>query len=156
MNYQSAKQKALSIMIMHRKWLSILTVLGMLLIVQPALAQSGVGSIQAGLNGAAGKAGLQTSQGSLPQLAGLLINSALSILGIVLLGYLLYGGFRWMTAGGDSGQVDKAKATLRNAIIGLVIIVASYAIADFVLGELLKATSGGTTSGAVPAQTPTP
>ncbi|MBU2566837.1 hypothetical protein KKG46_04755 [Patescibacteria group bacterium] len=155
MNYQSAKQKALSTIILHRKWLNLLAIVGMLLIVQPALTQAaGVDSIQSGLGEAAGTAGLKTSQGSLPAMAGLLINSALSVLGIVLLGYLLYGGFRWMTAGGDSAQVDKAKATLRNAVIGLVIIVASYAIADFVLGELLKATSGGTTSGAIPATTP--
>lgn len=77
----------------------------------------------------------------LTQIVGQIINVVLGFLGIVLLGYLLYAGFMWMTAGGDSGQVDKAKGMIKNAIIGLIIIVAAFAISTFVLGSLVNATS---------------
>ncbi|MCE9586449.1 pilin [Candidatus Uhrbacteria bacterium] len=77
----------------------------------------------------------------LPQIIGNIINVVLGFMGIVLLFYLLYGGFLWMTSGGDSKGVDAAKTMIRNAIIGLVIIVSSYAISSFVLQQLLTVTS---------------
>jgi hypothetical protein len=82
------------------------------------------------------KAGLTSRE--LPDIIGQLINIVLGFMGILLLAYLLYAGFLWMTAGGDSKQVDKAKDMIRNAIIGLIIIVASFAISNFVLTQLVN------------------
>ena len=48
-----------------------------------------------------------------------------------------------MTAGGEADRVDKAKKVLINAAIGLAIILASFAIAQFVLNRLIAATTGG-------------
>jgi len=56
---------------------------------------------------------------------------------------IIYAGFLWMTAGGNPEQVDKAKQWLTNAIIGLAIILAAYAISGFVIDNLFAAT--GTT-----------
>src|SRR5271156_1815142 len=47
------------------------------------------------------------------------IQSALGFLGVVALVLVLYGGYLWMTAGGNEVQVDSAKTLLRNALIGL-------------------------------------
>ncbi|QQR60456.1 hypothetical protein IPH19_03515 [Candidatus Uhrbacteria bacterium] len=93
-----------------------------------------------------GKIGTQIGQTGdqstrLPIIIGNIINVVLGFMGIVLLFYLLYGGFLWMTSGGDSKGVDAAKTMIRNAIIGLVIIVSSYAISSFVLAQLLIVTS---------------
>ena len=87
-------------------------------------------------------AGYDTSPAasSLPVIVGKIISAALGFLGIVLLGYLLYAGFLWMTSGGESEKADQAKTMIKNAIIGLVIIVSSYAISSFVLNKLLGAT----------------
>jgi hypothetical protein len=74
-------------------------------------------------------------------IVGNIINIVLGFLGIVLLFYLLLAGWTWMSAGGDSKKVDEAKTMIRNAIIGLVIIVASYAIANFVIGQLANITT---------------
>lgn len=79
---------------------------------------------------------------SITDIAGQLINILLGFLGIVLLGYLLYAGYLWMTAGGDPGNVKKATDMIKQAIIGLVIIVAAFAISSFVLGSLVNATTG--------------
>ena len=82
--------------------------------------------------------------GGLTQMIGNLINVFLGFLGIIFLGLMLYAGFLWMTAQGDDTKVKKAKDMIFQAVIGLIIIVAAYAIADFVIGSLGNATSGGT------------
>jgi hypothetical protein len=116
----------------------------------PALVQaapSGVTTqIQQGLTTAAGGAGYDTSQngGNLTRIIGSLINTALSLLGVLLLLYLLYGGFIWMTAGGDEAKVKKARALITNTVIGLVIIVIAFALSNFILTQLATAVSGGT------------
>src|SRR5688572_15982041 len=63
---------------------------------------------------------------------GRVINVALGFVGIVLLFMLLYAGYLWMTSEGDPKKVDAAKAMIRNAIIGLLIIVSSFAIVNFI------------------------
>ena len=65
-----------------------------------------------------------------------LINAALSIVGIVALIYFIYGGYLWMTAGGNEENVTKAKDILRAAAIGMAIILASLAIVTFLVGVL--------------------
>jgi hypothetical protein len=54
---------------------------------------------------------------------------------------ILLGGFKWMTAGGNEDKVGEAKKLITAGIIGLVIIVASFAIASFVLNSLMGAVS---------------
>lgn len=69
-----------------------------------------------------------------------IINVALGLLGIVAVVIVLIGGFKWMTAGGEQGKVDEAKKLITSGIIGLAIIVSAYAIAQFVVDSLMKAT----------------
>lgn len=64
------------------------------------------------------------------------INVVLTILGILLLVLIMYAGFQWMTAGGNDDQVKKAKTILKNAIIGLIIILFSWSITRFTLNYL--------------------
>lgn len=47
-----------------------------------------------------------------------------------------------MTSGGDTTQADKAKQYIKNAVIGLIIIVTSFALSTFVLDQLVRVTSG--------------
>lgn len=69
-----------------------------------------------------------------------IINVAMGLLGIVAVGIILIGGFQWMTAGGNEENVTKAKQRIIQGIIGLAIILASWAIARFVLESLVTAT----------------
>jgi hypothetical protein len=68
-----------------------------------------------------------------------IINFALSLLGIVAIIIILYAGFTWMTAGGNEEKVGSAKKILGAAVMGLIIIMASYAIMSFVLRSLCEA-----------------
>src|SRR3989338_4000496 len=61
-------------------------------------------------------------------------------LGIIAIIIMLYGGFVWFTAAGNEENVGKAKKIITAGIIGLVIIFISYAIATFVIGQLILAT----------------
>lgn len=68
------------------------------------------------------------------------INAALALLGIVTVGLVLYAGYLIMTAGGNEEKVAQGKLVLRNAVIGLAIILSSFAIVQFVLSRLGAAT----------------
>lgn len=110
----------------------------------PVWAQSPAGLIKSGIDGSAGPYKGQTTD--LQSIVGALIYVALSLVGVLLLVYMLYAGFLWMTAGGDKKQIDTAKDIIQNAVVGLIIIFSAYAIATFVLERLATVGSGGTVS----------
>jgi len=63
---------------------------------------------------------------------GQVIGILLSFIGVIFLGLMMYGGYTWMMARGNQAEVDKAKKMIESAIIGLVIVLAAYAITYFV------------------------
>ena len=65
-----------------------------------------------------------------------IINLILTFLGVIAVILVIYAGILWMTAGGNDDQVGKAKNLMKNAVIGLVIIFAAWALASFVLNSL--------------------
>lgn len=73
--------------------------------------------------------------------AGRILNVFFGVLGIVFLALMLYGGYIWMTARGSEELVTKAKDLITQAIIGIVIIIAAYAITEFVILRLFGAAS---------------
>lgn len=126
------------------------TAASLTLFVVPVLAQTPAAtppqnvteSLRKGLDSAA--AGYGTQRPELPAIVAGLINVALTLLGSLLLIYLIYGGFLWMTAQGDEKKVDKARSLIKNAIVGVVIVTAAYAISSYVITELSRITTGGT------------
>ena len=72
-------------------------------------------------------------------LAGLidnLIQLAFFVAGLAFLFSLLIGGVQWITASGDPKALDAAKGRITNAIIGLIIVVASFSIAIIIQSVL--------------------
>lgn len=69
-----------------------------------------------------------------------IINVLLGVLGVIAVVLILAGGFKWMTSGGNEEKVGEAKKLLSAGLIGLVIILAAYAIASYVVGTLSNAT----------------
>lgn len=66
------------------------------------------------------------------QAIGFIVNTVLSLLGVFFLGLTIYGGYVWMVARGNEQEAEKARDTLINAVIGLAIVVAAYALTAFV------------------------
>lgn len=56
--------------------------------------------------------------------------------GILAVIMIIYGAFRYVTSNGDASKIKSAKDTILYAVIGLVIVIAAYAIVNFVLGAL--------------------
>ena len=57
-------------------------------------------------------------------------------IGIVTVVMLIVGGVKYATSAGDAKAVTDAKNTILYALIGLVIVILSYAIVNFVLGVI--------------------
>ncbi len=72
---------------------------------------------------------------------GQIINVLLGFLGVIAVILILVAGFKWMTAAGNEEKVGEAKKLLGAGVVGLVIILAAFAIAAFVIGELSTATT---------------
>ncbi len=71
------------------------------------------------------------------------INLVLGLLGLIAVVIILIGGFKWMTAGGNEDRVGEAKKMITQGLIGLVIILAAWGIASWVIGIIAEQT--GTT-----------
>lgn len=123
-----------------RNWLGVLA-LSILCLAGAGLALPAKAQLNAGLNEVGQTIKLS---GEDPRIiASRIINVVLGVLGIILLTLMLYAGFLWMTSGGDAEKIKKAQGYIRNAIIGLIIILAAWAITYYVINVLLNATGGG-------------
>jgi hypothetical protein len=76
------------------------------------------------------------------------IEIALGLLGVIFIVLIVLSGYQWMTAGGNEDVISKAQSRIKNAIIGLVIVLAAYAITAFVFSNLPQ--TGGAPQQIVP------
>ncbi len=67
------------------------------------------------------------------------VQALLGLLGLIFLILIIYGGFKWMTARGNEQEVEEARDTIMRATVGLIIILAAYAISEFVIQSLYEA-----------------
>ena len=111
----------------------------------PVFADSALG----GLDDAAGQGYLGNNSDidgsgiitSIPGAIGRIVGVALSFVGLAFFILMIYGGFVWMFARGNDQDVQKAKDIIQSAIIGLIIVLAAYAITMFI-GNALTTESG--------------
>ncbi len=78
---------------------------------------------------------------TLAKIIGTVIQAFLGVLGVVFLALMVYAGYLWMTARGEEEKVTKAKDTIMRAVIGLIIVIGSYAITYFVVENLVISSS---------------
>ncbi len=131
-------------------WIGVVVVaLGLLLTLIAApvdaqtLAQATINANTTGLT-ATGTAAYGTGTPvDLPSLIGRFISIAIFLSGLVVFLILIYGGFIWMTAQGDTDKVKKAQSMIAAAVIGLAVVMSAYAIAIFVVNEVINATATG-------------
>jgi hypothetical protein len=103
-------------------------------------------NISAGVNDATNSSssncGTTTISGGIKSIAVSVVNILSIIVGIVAVIMIIYGGFRYITSGGESGSVSSAKNTLLFAIVGLVIVALAQIIVRWVLGSASSISSG--------------
>ena len=108
--------------------LFIITILSLAAAV-PALAQFG-------LESTASRA--QYQEGDIYSTLSTVIGVVLITIGIVFLTIMIYAGLRWMTARGNETFIEKAKEAMFGAIMGLILVIVSYALSAFIFGRLIK------------------
>jgi len=96
---------------------------------------AGAGSVANENGGAISCTDPGTATNGISSLAAHLVNIFSIIVGIVAVIMIIYGGFRYITSGGDSGSVGNAKNTLIYAIVGLIIVALAQVIVRFVLSS---------------------
>lgn len=91
------------------------------------------GSIQSPASGGSGDTGEQLG-GFLAKIAMNVVTIILYVVGYVSLAFIIVGGFKFMTQGDSSSGTVAARKTIQNAVIGLILSIASVAIVKFVAG----------------------
>lgn len=59
-------------------------------------------------------------------------NALLVFSGVVAIFLIIWSGVRFITSGGDNKQVSSARSMMTYAIIGLIVVLSSYAIVFFI------------------------
>lgn len=90
-----------------------------------------------GLKQTATEAKLPNMDKDLPGIVGIIIASILGLVATIFFALMVYGGFLWMTAAGNGEQVGQAKKLIMNAVLGVIVISAAYAITNFVLKAIV-------------------
>lgn len=125
-------------MIKHYHRIKLLAV-NLVLLLSPKLV-AGATSPGKRLETVGNNAGYQVNvdaQTTFRAMIGAVVQAFLSFLGIIFIILILYAGFTWMTSAGEEAKVTKAKDTIKDAIIGLVLTASAYGIWSYVRDYLL-------------------
>lgn len=96
------------------------------------LCKNGTDKIESPVSGG-GDTGTQLGT-FLAKIAMNIVTIILYIVGYVSLIFIIVGGFKYMTGGDNSSGTVAARKTIQNAVIGLILSIASVAIVKFVAG----------------------
>lgn len=71
-----------------------------------------------------------------------IIKIILGLIGFILVILMIISGLQYMTAAGNKTKLDAAIARIKNAFIGLIIILVAYAATVFIVTQLAVVTTG--------------
>lgn len=119
----------------HLAAFAILAILVVPIFAAPALAQGtdpfGINPIDTGLGQSLGDKNQDPRE-----IIGRFIKFALGFLGLIAVGIILIGGFKWMTSGGNEEKTKDAKNLIGAGVIGLVIVLASWGLATWLIDSI--------------------
>lgn len=69
---------------------------------------------------------------SIQNLPGKIVNILLILAIVLALIYLVYGGIKWITSGGDKAKVEAARSHLTAAVVGLILAFLAYFILNII------------------------
>lgn len=105
----------------------------------PALADESLVSSQTGFKALESVFGGARAKTDVRIIAVNIIIVALGFLAVIFLALLFFAGFKYMTAGGNQDEAGKAMAMIKNAVIGLIIVLTSWIIARYAVDVLSRA-----------------
>ena len=74
------------------------------------------------------------NEGSIRQLALRIVNYFLGFLGLIAVIMVIYGGVTYVTAAGAEDKIGNAKKIITYALVGLIIVLISFAAVNTILG----------------------
>lgn len=69
------------------------------------------------------------------------IEAAMMLVGYLSIIFIIYGGILYLTSAGGADGVKRAKSSITNAVIGLVISIVAVAVVEFIFNQLLLGVS---------------
>ncbi|MBI2637142.1 MAG: hypothetical protein HYW81_03035 [Parcubacteria group bacterium] len=110
----------------------------------PAHAVSGINQLKNNLGIIGTETGLGSpGDASLPEKIAGIINIVLGFVALIGVIMIIYAGFRWMTASGNEEQVKEARGNIRNAVIGIAVILLAFVIVNFTVNQLSDTVGSG-------------
>ncbi len=119
----------------------LLSIVFLLLLPAVVFAQGDFSNARGNLEDVGAKVG-GTMQTDLGAAIGTAISAVLGLVGLIFFVLMVYAGYLWMTARGESEPVDKAKKIITASIIGLVIVASAYAITVLLTGTFDQSIGG--------------
>lgn len=116
---------------------SVIQLITLASLAQPVLADEALFNSQAGINEIGNVYG--NNKTDVRVIIANFIKVILGFLAAIFLVLIVFSGFRYMTAAGNEDQTKKAVAQIRDAVIGLLIVIASWALTAFILRLLSRA-----------------
>ena len=68
-----------------------------------------------------------------------IVNISLTFLGVIFIALTIYAGFLFLFAQGNKDNISKALTIIKNSVIGLAIVLATYALTSFIFKSLFFA-----------------
>lgn len=117
-----------------------MVVIALMFFAHTVLAQPAINELTSGV---ASKSGYNTAidKYELSRTVGRIIQAVMALIGTLFLALTVYAGFLWLTAGGNDESVTKSKDILKQAVIGLIVVLSAYSITVFV--AMMMANTGG-------------
>jgi Zn-dependent protease with chaperone function len=81
-------------------------------------------------------AGVGLAEGDPATTIGAALGVLLSVLSVIFLIICVYAGVTWLTAGGETDQIKKARSMLIQGALGLAVTLAAYAFTKFVVERI--------------------
>ncbi len=78
-------------------------------------------------------AGFSETQNDPRKIVSVLVNGVLSILGMIMTGYLLWGGYLIMTGGGVEERIARGKRSVWTSVVGAAILLSAFALSRFAI-----------------------
>lgn len=113
-------------------------------LVRPTVAASSLWNQQEGVQQIGDNAYGQTEPEDIRITVVKIINTVLLFLAIIMLALVLFSGFKYLTSGGNEQKVTEALGYIKNAVIGLLIVLSAWAISYALLARLRAITMGQT------------
>ena len=85
-----------------------------------------------------------------------LVGILLGVVGVIVVGFFIYGAYMYLTASGAPNQMERGKSAMMTALAGIVLAMVAYGIVELVMNAVVGSPVNVTIPDPTPAPTPTP